>query len=79
MALYAPVIALKHLFCSTVSFATGVVPRSRMSFGEYHTGEAYVIAGRTTAVYTCRALFSVALHVEAATLVKASVCLVILA
>lgn len=79
VALYAPVIALKYLFCSIVSFATGAVPLPRISFGEYNTGEPYAIARRTTAVYTCLALFNDAPHVEAATLVKASFCVVILA
>ena len=50
VALYARVFALKHLFCSVASFATGAVPLSRIYFGEYHTGEPYVIAGRKTAV-----------------------------
>ena len=76
VALYRPVIALKRLFCSIVSFATGVILLSRISFGKYYTD---VIAGRTTVMYTCRALFGVAPHVDAATLVKASVCLVTLA
>ena len=79
VALYAPVIALKYLFCSIVGFATDVIPLSRLSFDESHTGEAYVIAGRITEVYTCQALLSVVPHVEAATLVRASVYLVILA
>lgn len=69
---YAPVIDLKPMFCSAVIFATGAAPLSRISFAEYHT-EAYVMAGRTTAVYTCLALLSVALHVEPAILVRAIV------
>lgn len=47
---------------------------TRTSFDEYLTGAPYVIAGGTTAVYTCLALLIVALHVEAATLFKAIVC-----
>lgn len=77
VALYAPVIDLRHSFCSIVSVVTGSVPFPRMSIGECHTEAPYVIAGRTTAEYTCLALFSVAPHVEAATLVRAIVCVAI--
>ena len=71
VALNAPVIDLRHLFCNIANFATSPVPFLRDSFGKCHTGASYVIAGRTTAVYTCLALFSVAPHVEVATLVRA--------
>ena len=70
----APVVDLRHLFYSVVSFPTCAMPLSRTSFGVYHTAAPYVIAGRTKAVHTCLALFNVAPHVDAATLVKADDC-----
>ena len=71
VALYAPVIDLRHLFCNNVAkLATSPVRFLRGSFGKCHTGAPYVIAGRTTAVYTCLALFNVAPHVEVAILVS---------
>lgn len=36
VALYAPVIDCKHLFCNTVNFVTGAVSFSHISFSEYH-------------------------------------------
>lgn len=61
VALYA-VIDIRHSFCSIVSVVTGSVPFLRISIGECHTEAPYVIAGRTTAEYTCLALFSVVPH-----------------
>lgn len=60
VALYAPVIDRKHLFCSIASFVTGFMFLSCISFGECHIAAPHVIAGRTTAEYTRLALFSVA-------------------
>lgn len=51
-----------------INFAAGPKPLALVSFGECHTEAPYVIAGRTTAVYTCLSLLNVAPHVEAVTL-----------
>lgn len=72
-------IDLRHLFGNGIDFAAGPRPLVLNPFGECHTGAPYVIAGRNTAVYSCLALFNVALNVEAATLVYAIVCEVIFA
>lgn len=74
VALYAPVIDRRHFFCETDIFAAEQVLLSRISLGDCHTEAPYVIAVRTTAVYTCRALLKIAPHVEAATLISAIDC-----
>lgn len=69
VTLFAPVIGHRHLFCNVVSLATGPRPLVLVSFVERHIAVLYVIAGRTTAVYTCLALFNVTSHAEATILV----------
>lgn len=50
VALYAPVIDHKRLFCSVVSLAAGPRPSVFVPFGKCHTEAPYTIAGRTTGV-----------------------------
>lgn len=57
-----------------MSLAAGPGPFIFISFGVCQITAPYAIAGRTTAVYTCRALLNVAPHVDAATLVNAIDC-----
>ena len=75
VALNAPAIVRKHLFCMTASLFE--MPFDFfMSFGVCHMVEPYVMAGRTTAVYTWRAFGKVAPHVEVELFVSALDCFV---
>lgn len=62
VALKAPAIVRRHLFCITESLLVDV--DFLASFGFCHTVDPYVIAGRTIAVYACLALANVAPQVE---------------
>lgn len=74
VAIYAPVISRRHWFCSVIYLAAGPKYLVLVSFEESHTVSSKVAAGRTNAVYTCLAVLSVAVCVEAATLVDETVC-----
>ena len=74
VALYAPVIDRKHLFCTALSTWLRVLGLLVLvPFGECYTDAPYTIAGHTTAVQTCLALLNVASHVETVNLVRAIV------
>ena len=55
VALYPPEISRRHLFCTTDSLFSNDLVNPLTSLGACHTADPYVIAGLTTAVYTCRA------------------------
>ena len=70
VALNAPVIVRKHLFCMTASLFE--MPFDFfMSFSVCYMVEPYVMAGRTTAVNTWRAFGKVAPHVDVEIFVSA--------
>ena len=77
VALYPLEISHRHLFCTTDSLFSNDLVNPLTFLGACHTADPYVIAGFTTAVYTCRALEKVALLVEVVILARAKVCLVI--
>ena len=79
VALQAPVIDLRHLFCKEKSFAAGLSLLILVSLDECYTVAPYIIAGQTMAVYIYLALLRVTSQVEAATLVRAIVCVIIFA
>ena len=67
---------LRHLFCMTASLFEMTFD-FWISFGMCHMVEPYVMAGRTTAVYTWRAFGKVAPYVEVVIFVSALDCFVI--
>ena len=78
VALYAPAMTRKHLFCMTSSLLLdSTLVFFLASAGMCHAIEPCDMAGRITAVYTWRARRRVAPQVEAAILVSAILCLVI--
>ena len=66
MTLYISITLRRYLFCIVSRVLTWDRLLSRRSRDVCHVAAAYVIADRTTELYTCLALFSVASHVETA-------------
>ena len=66
MTLYISITLHRHLFCIVSRVLTWDRLLSRRSRNVCYVTAAYVIADRTTELYTCLALFSVASHVETA-------------
>ena len=77
VVLKASITVFKHLFCVTSSFPPG--PPFSLLVGLCQIVDAYVIAGLTTAEYTCLAFEKDAPHVDAAILDSAMYCVAIFA
>lgn len=75
VALKAPAIVQRHMFCITESLLIDI--NFLILFGVCHTVNLYFIAGQTTAVYTCLALVKKAPQLKVKIFVKAIDCLII--
>src|SRR5450432_3224987 len=63
-ARYAPRTLRRFLFCSTSSLRSTCFREVATPCGAYHAEAPYVMAGRTTEVYTSRAILKLAPHVD---------------